>query len=123
MFQPLATYLRRQNELINLAITQVVEFPPAVGIGALADHSVPCSILATQVDSPPLRDFFGNAVPRISSIYCLSWRRRFDQKVGTGVSPKRDVRPNEVASPDRPYLLSPPEDESRDRSRTVDDRR
>ena len=30
--------LCRQNELINLAITQVVEFPPAVRIGTLADH-------------------------------------------------------------------------------------
>ena len=50
VFQPLATCLPRQNELINLAITQVVEFPPAVGIGSLADHSIPCSILATQVD-------------------------------------------------------------------------
>jgi len=56
VFQPLATCLRRQNELIDLAITQVVEFPPAVGIGALANHRVLCSILATQVDSPPLRE-------------------------------------------------------------------
>ena len=120
MFQPLATCFRRQNELINLAITQVVEFPPAVGIGTLADHSVPCSILATQVDSPPLRDFFGNAVPRISSIYCLSWRRGFDRGTA-GFSPKRDVRgANEVANPDRPYLLSPPEDDWQHRSRTVD---
>jgi hypothetical protein len=38
VFQPLATHLCKQNELINLAITQVVEFPPAVRIGALADH-------------------------------------------------------------------------------------
>jgi hypothetical protein len=68
MFQPLAACLRRQNELINLAITQVVEFPPAGGIGALADHSVPGSVLATQVDSPPLRDLFGNAMSRLSSI-------------------------------------------------------
>src|SRR5258708_7756070 len=68
MFQPLATCFRRQNELINLAITQVVEFPPAVGIGALADHSEPRSILATQVDSLALRDLVGSAVSKISSI-------------------------------------------------------
>jgi len=30
VFQPLATRLCRQNELINLAITQVVEFPPGL---------------------------------------------------------------------------------------------
>jgi hypothetical protein len=38
VFQPLAGCLCAQNELINLAITQVVEFPPAVRIGTLADH-------------------------------------------------------------------------------------
>jgi hypothetical protein len=32
------------NELINLAIAQVVEFPPAVRLGAVADHHIPrCS--------------------------------------------------------------------------------
>src|SRR3984893_5456791 len=43
VLQPLATCLRRQNELINLAIAQVVEFPPTVRIGAVADHHIPCS--------------------------------------------------------------------------------
>jgi hypothetical protein len=59
VFQPLAPCLRRQNELINLAITQVVEFPPAVGVGALADHSIHRSILAMRLISPSLRDLFG----------------------------------------------------------------
>ena len=68
MFQPLATCLRRENELINLAIPQVVEFPPAVGIGATTDHHIPRSILAKQVDSSPLRELVSNAVSRISPI-------------------------------------------------------
>ena len=43
VFQPLAACLRRQNELINLALAQVVEFSPTVRIGAVADHDIPCS--------------------------------------------------------------------------------
>src|SRR5258708_16205221 len=79
MFQPLATCFRRQNELINLAITQVVEFPPAVGVGALADHSIPCFIFATQVDCPRLRD---SSVTQCREFRrcCLSWHRGFDRR-------------------------------------------
>jgi hypothetical protein len=43
VFQPLATCLRRQNELTNLALAQVAEFPPTVRIGAVADHHIPCA--------------------------------------------------------------------------------
>ena len=43
VLQPLATCLRRQNELIDLAIAQVAQFPPTVRIGAVADHHIPCS--------------------------------------------------------------------------------
>ena len=121
MFQPLATYLRRQNELINLAITQVVELPPAVGIGALGDHTAPVPFLlrrlihhACETSSVTQRREFRR--------YCLSWRRGLIE-VRAGVGPKRAVRASEVANPDRPYLLSPPEYGSQDRSRTVDDRR
>src|ERR1700688_1971613 len=40
VLQPLATCLRRQNELINLAIAQVVEFSSAVRISTVADHHI-----------------------------------------------------------------------------------
>ena len=122
MFQPLATCFRRQNELIDLAITQVVEFPPAVGIGTLADHSEPRSILATQVDSLALRDLFGSAVSKSSSIL---------SELASNIWSSYELAPvqnemcelNEVANRDRLYLLSSPEDDSQDRSRTVDGRR
>src|SRR5258708_7720478 len=35
VFHPLAASLRRHNEAINFAVTQVTEFPPAVRISAL----------------------------------------------------------------------------------------
>src|SRR5216684_2724672 len=82
MSQPLATCLRRQNELINLAITQVVEFPSAVGIGALVDHSVPCSIRATQVARrfaklQPFRAISERMLGVFSAVQ-TAWRRERD---------------------------------------------
>jgi hypothetical protein len=54
---------------------------------------------------------------------CLQFKREYLIEVRAGFRPKRDMRANEEANPDCPYLPCPPEDDSQDRLRTVDGRR
>jgi hypothetical protein len=84
-------------------------------------HFLPPPTVAVFVLVSPR--FGGNAVHIVENVVDIISVGVEDLiEVRAGGSPKRDVRANEVANPDHQYLLSPPEDDSQDRSRTVDDR-